>query len=77
MGNSKYDIGLEGRPWGDDAQARHDELPQKIEMIRGRLFWSDEDRITVLAALMQHVGAAAAVRIGDPEVWKAAVRGLD
>ena len=74
----KYDVGLEGKAWAPDkALVRHDELPQKIEMIRGRLFWSDEERLLVLAALLEQMGASAAVRIGNPEVWRAAIRGLD
>lgn len=75
---AKYEITLEGRAWGpDEALARHDELPQKIEMVRGKLFLSDAERIVVMAALLEQMGAAAAVRIGDPDVWRSAVRELD
>lgn len=73
----KYDVGLEGRPWPPgEAFLRHRELPQKLEMIRGRLFWSDEERRLVLAALLEQMGAAEAVRIGSPDVWRAAVSEL-
>lgn len=52
-------------------------MKAKVEMIHGRLFLSDGDRMAVLAALLEHVGTVAAVRLGDPEAWKAAVRKLE
>lgn len=77
MADTKYDIRLEGRAWAQgEAFTRHAELPAKVEMIRGRLFLSEDDRMVVLAALLEHVGTEAAVRLGDPEAWKAAVRRL-
>ena len=45
-------------------------------MIEGKLFWSDEERLTMLALLLENVGAAQAVRIGDSDVWRAAVATL-
>lgn len=71
-----WDIRREGRAWGEEAMARYQLAPEKIEMIRGRLFWSDEDRLAMLALLLENVGADAAVRLGDPSVWKAAVADL-
>ena len=56
--------------------ARYQRSPEKIEMVKGRLFWSDEDRLTMLGLLLENVGADAAVRLGDPTVWKAAVAEL-
>ncbi len=50
--------------------------PEKLEMIRGRLLWSNRQRITLLALLLENVGADQAVRLGDPEVWRAAVAAL-
>ena len=74
----KYDVGLEGRSWGhEEAFVRHRELPQKVEMVRGKLFWSDEERLLVLAALLEQMGASAAIRIGDPNVWRSAIESLD
>jgi hypothetical protein len=51
--------------------------PEQIELIDGKLFWSDEDRLTMLALLLENVGTDVAVRLGHPEVWRAAVAGLD
>jgi hypothetical protein len=56
--------------------ARYQLTPEKIEMVKGRLFWSDEDRLTMLGLLLENIGADAAVRLGDPAVWKAAVAEL-
>lgn len=76
--DKKYDIRLDGRAWEkDEAFTRHAELPTKLELVHGRLFWSDEDCLLVLAALIENLGTAAAVRLGDPEAWKAAVRKLE
>ena len=72
-----WDIRRDGRAWhGPEAMARYQLTPEKIEMVRGRLFWSDEDRLAMLALLLENLGADAAVRLGDPAVWKAAVADL-
>jgi hypothetical protein len=38
---------------------------EKIELIEGRMFWTDEDRLNMLALLLENVGMGAAVRLGD------------
>ncbi len=61
--SSGWDIRREGRAWGaGEAMARYKLTPEKIEMVKGRLFWSEEDRITMLGLLVENVGADAAVR---------------
>jgi hypothetical protein len=45
-------------------------------MYQGKLFWSEEDRVNLLGLLLENVGVDQAVRLGDPEVWKAAVAEL-
>ena len=45
-------------------------------MISGQLTWSQEERESVLALLLELVGADKAVRFGKPEVWRAAVAKL-
>ena len=73
----KWDIRKEGRAWtGDEAMQRFELTPEKFEMYRGRLFWSDEDRLNLLGLLLENVGAAQAVRIGDPAVWRQVVAEL-
>ena len=50
--------------------------PEKIEMIAGKILWSDKDRIRLLGLLLENLGADCAVRLGDPDVWRAAVAKL-
>jgi len=45
-------------------------------MYQGKLFWSDEDRVNLLGLLLENVGAARAVRLGDRAVWRRAVAEL-
>jgi hypothetical protein len=78
MEKNAYDVTLAGRAWSSaEMQARHSELPYKPELIHGKLYWTEGERLTMLAALLEHCGAAAAVRIGDPNVWRDAVRALE
>ncbi len=71
----KWDI--RRNPWSpQEARARWALAPEKIEMSDGRLFWSDEERINMLALLLENLGADRAVRLGDPDVWREAVSGL-
>jgi hypothetical protein len=77
MPSVTWDIRRAGRAWqGEEGMARYQLTPEKIEMIKGRLFWSDEDRLTMLGLLLENVGIDAAVRLGDPGEWKAAVANL-
>ena len=72
----QWDVRLEGRAWGPEGLSRFYMVPEKTEMIKGKLFWSDEERLTMLALLLENVGAREAVRIGNPDVWRAAVADL-
>jgi hypothetical protein len=74
-------------PWGSTYEVRRDGHPitggaerlttvPKLEMTRGKLFNSDEDRLHVLALLLESVGIDKAVRLGPPELWRAAVAEL-
>ena len=73
----KWDIRREGRAWsGDEGFERYSLTPEKFEMCGGRLFWSDTERVNLLALLLENVGADRAVRLGDPHVWVEAVEGL-
>lgn len=77
MASVVWDIRRAGRAWqGEEGMARYQLTPEKIEMVKGRLFWSDEDRLTMLGLLLENVGVDAAVRLGDPGQWKAAVANL-
>ena len=77
-----WELRPEGYAWENDADRpdhclrRYYMAPHKNELIAGRLYWSEEDRLFMLALLLENVGANQAVRIGDPAVWKAAVAQL-
>jgi hypothetical protein len=72
-----WKIERQGRAWrGDEVTARMRQVPHRAELIHGKLFLNDGDRLTLLAMLLENVGADAAVRLGDPDVWRAAVSAL-
>ena len=74
----KWDIRNEGRAWlHDEAYDRYALTPEKLEMIDAKLLWRDEDRLTLLGLLLENVGANAAVRLGDPAVWREAIAQLE
>jgi hypothetical protein len=80
MNERSWDIALGGRAWTkDEALARHNLVAEacRIEMIGGKLLWNDEDRVTLLALLLENVGALRATKLGDPAVWRAAIAALD
>jgi len=46
-------------------------------MVDGKLLWDDEQRLLLLALLLENVGVNVAVRLGNPNVWHAAVERLE
>lgn len=78
MRDTDWDIGLEGRAWRkQEIRQRYDLSPERIELIEGRLFLSEEHRVRMLGLLLENVGAERAVQLGDPKIWRAAVAKLD
>lgn len=74
MPQVRWDIRRSGRAWtADEAMGRYELTPEKFEMYGGKLFWDDTQRLTLLGLLLENVGVDRAVRLGDPEVWKAAI----
>jgi hypothetical protein len=71
----EFDIQRHGRKWSRaEIQQKYYELcPEKIELIEGKMFWTDEQRLNMLALLLENVGMDAAVRLGDPALWKQAI----
>ena len=65
-----------GRAWREEAMERYFMLPEKIEMVDGKLLDYDADRETLLCLLLENVGADRAVKFGSPDVWRAAVAKL-
>lgn len=77
MADIRWDIRRSGRAWrGDEARERYSLTPEQLELIEGRLLWSDSDRVTLLGLLLENVGVDRAVRLGDSNVWRAAVAEL-
>ncbi len=50
--------------------------PEKLEILDGKLLWTEKERIELLGLLLENVGADKVVQLGDPKVWADAVRGI-
>ena len=73
----RWDIRREGRSWGrDEAFPSYEAMPEKMEMIDGKLYWDDDERLRLLGALLENVGIDRAIRLGNPALWRAAVAEL-
>jgi hypothetical protein len=51
-------------------------VPEKLER-DGKIFWDDEERLRMVALLLENLGVDAVVRLGDPNVWREAVKALE
>jgi hypothetical protein len=72
-----WDIRRDGHALGLEAMSRYRMTPEKTETLDGRLYGAEEERLTMLALLLENVGADKAVRLGEASVWRAAVAALD
>lgn len=78
MNDINFDIRRKGRAWnGDEAALRIREFPARAEMIDGKFFWTEEERLTALGILLENVGIDKAIRLGDPQLWKEAIAALE
>jgi hypothetical protein len=78
MPEIQWDIRREGRAWrGEEAWARYDLTPEKIEMKEGKLFWWEEVRLMMLGLLLENIGVDRAVRLGNAELWREAIAELE
>lgn len=71
-----WDIQPEGRAWRGGID-RLELAPRKIELCEGRLFCSDEDRLVMLAMLLENVGMNAAIKLAPLERWHAALEAVE
>lgn len=70
-----WNIGLEGRTWNVDHFLSLDGvLPEKMELIDGKLFWSQRERLAMLSAMLEQVGLREAVKLAPKELWLEALR---
>jgi hypothetical protein len=73
----RWDIRREGRAWvGNELRERWERMPEKFEVIDGRVLWSEDEQLTMLGAMLEQVGIDKAVRLGDPARWRAAIAEL-
>ncbi len=78
MPDVAWDIRRAGRAWqGDEAWARFGLTPEKFEMMDGRLFWFERDRVVLLALLLENVGLDAALRLAPLERWREAIQATE
>ena len=62
------------RAWtAEEFRTRYEFLPEKFEVIDGKLLLGRNDRINLLAVLLENVGVDAAVRLGRWETWQQAL----
>jgi len=70
----QWDIRREDRAWSaDEFRSRWDLTPEKLEVFRGKLLWEEDERLNLLAMLLENVGMDAAVGLGSVELWEEAV----
>jgi hypothetical protein len=70
----EWDIGREGRDWlGADGLAKLEQLPGRLELMRGKLCWNADERHTLLAGLLENVGLDEVVRLANLEDWQQAL----
>ena len=77
----RFDIRRKGRQWTTKEieskwRQAHAAVPQRLELIEGKIFLSDEQRITMLGWMLEQLGADIAVRMRDPELWRGAVEDM-
>jgi hypothetical protein len=74
---TEWDIRREGRVWShEEFNKRIYQAPEKIEYTGG-IFRHEEDRLTVLAMLLENLGIDKAVQLGNLDDWKAAIAELE
>ena len=74
---TEWDIHREGRIWShEEFNRRIYRAPEKIEFMGG-IFTYEEDRLTVLAMLLENLGTDKAVQLGNLADWKAAIAELE
>jgi hypothetical protein len=70
-----WKIERKGRRWTrEEAQSRyHGVCPEKIELIEGKLFWTEDDRLNMLAMLLENVGIDEVLPLADLALWQEAL----
>ena len=75
--STEWNIQREGRVWShEEFDRRIYQAPEKIEYTGG-IFTYEEERLTVLAKLLENLGIDKAVQLGNLQDWKAAIAELE
>jgi hypothetical protein len=74
---AEWKIEREGRVWShEEFERRIYQAPEKIEYTGG-IFTYEDERLTVLAMLLENLGIDKAIQLGNLEDWKAAIAELE
>jgi hypothetical protein len=78
MAEINWDFRAHGRAWSrEEVRNRYALAPEKIELIEGKLFGTEEDRLNMSGLLLENIGIDKAVRLGNPEIWRQAISELE
>lgn len=78
MAEVNWDIRSDKHAWsGDEMMSRYRLIPEKIELIEGKLFWTEEERLNMLGLLLENIGIDKVVRLGNTENWRQAISELE
>ena len=59
-----------------EARYRHPSMPDRIELIEGQLFGTEERAIAMLGLLLEACGMDTALQLGDSKTWREALDDL-
>jgi hypothetical protein len=51
--------------------------PEKMELIDGKLYWAENERMTMLGLLIENFGIDKALKFGDLKLWKEAISEIE
>lgn len=70
----EWHLSRQSRSWSADEMAsKMDLLPAKLEAIGGKVCLNVEQRLMLLAALLENLGTDVVVGLGDLQTWRASV----
>jgi hypothetical protein len=73
MDSPEWDIRREPRAWlPEEVVSRWDLTPEKFELMDGKLFWNDTERLHLLAMLLENVGIDATLSLAPLARWREA-----
>ena len=74
---TEWNIHREGRVWShEEFERRIYQAPGKLEFTGG-IFTYEDERLTVLAMLLENLGIDKAVQLGNLDDWKSAIAELE